>query len=132
MPTKRKRTVPADLKPAGKRLWKAITGDVQEGWSLDAKDYTAITEAARIADQLAALEKDVKRDGHTVLGSTGQPRVHPAIGEMRQLRETQHRLLRTVELEAPNADASARSRFASEAARARWGRGQATVKSAVD
>jgi phage terminase small subunit len=117
---KAKSTPPAALGGAGKRLWRAIVKDVAADWELDAKDLATLTEAARIADTLAALEKAIKRQGAVVEGSTGQPRVHPAIGEANKLRETQHRLLRSIELEAPAADANARSRFASEAARARW------------
>jgi hypothetical protein len=35
---------------------------------------------------MADLEKTIDRDGTTVDGSKGQPRVHPALVEVRQLR----------------------------------------------
>jgi hypothetical protein len=107
---------------AGKRLWKAVVADVQPGWSLDAKDYAALTEAGRIADQLDALEKAIKKQGAVVEGSTGQPRVHPAIGESRQLRETQNRLLRGIDLEDPKANWNPTSERARKAVNARWDR----------
>jgi Phage terminase, small subunit len=111
----------------GRKLWRSVVSDVEDGWQLDAKDLAALAEAGRIADTLDALEKAIKKQGAVVEGSTGQPRVHPAISEANKLRETQHRLLRSIELEAPAEDATARSRFGREAARARWGPKEATA-----
>lgn len=59
---------------AGKKHWLSITGDIHEGWSLDAKDLALLAEACKIADELAALEKAAKKQGTVVEGSTGQPR----------------------------------------------------------
>lgn len=70
---------PGDLKAAGKALWKSILADLSEGWELDARELHFLARACRCADELAALEKAVDRDGFTVEGSRGQTTVHPAL-----------------------------------------------------
>ncbi len=64
----------------------------------------------------------VDKEGTTVLGSTGQVRVHPALGELRQHRLAPGRLL--AQLGLPDADdASLKSPShtrASKAAQTRW------------
>jgi hypothetical protein len=47
----------------------------------------------RLLDGCQALREPVARDGVTVPGSNGQPRVHPALGELRQHRLALGRLL---------------------------------------
>jgi P27 family predicted phage terminase small subunit len=120
MPAKRKPAPPTGLSAAGKRLWKAIINDVAADWELDAKDLALLAEAAKTADTLDKLEKAVKKDGATVYTENGRPLVHPAIDQANKLRGTQQKLLAAIDLE-PNDDATARSRFARDAARARWG-----------
>jgi phage terminase small subunit len=107
-----------------------MVNDVAEDWELDAKDLALLGEAARTADALDKLEKAVKREGATVKTKQGRPLVHPAIDQANRLRQTQQKLLAAIDLEP--SDARARSRFAREAAEARWGRGQGKVKSALD
>jgi P27 family predicted phage terminase small subunit len=125
----RKRPAPlADLAAPGKQLWKSIVNDVAADWELDAKDLQLLAEACRTADTLNNLEKAVKREGATVQTESGRSLVHPAIEQSRKLRDTQAKLLAAIELEPPDADAAARSRFGREAARARWGPKEAAAE----
>jgi hypothetical protein len=85
---------PDGLQDAGKALWTEILDEVGEGWTLDARELHLLQRACRCADELADLEQAVDADG----GSRGQPAVHPALAESRQLRLVQLRLLGNIEL----------------------------------
>lgn len=114
---------PPDLQAPGKALWKAIVGDLADGWELDARELHLLHRAARCADEVAELEAAVDRDGATVAGSRGQVTVHPAIAEARQLRLTELRLLRDLELLDPSVSrsrATPSARRARRAAETRW------------
>ena len=52
-----------------------------------------LIEVCRLMDECEALRQAVTDEGTTVPGSNGQPRVHPAIGELRQHRLALGRLL---------------------------------------
>jgi hypothetical protein len=120
-----KPTPPAGLGTPGKHLWKAILADLAPGWSLDARELHLLGEAARCADRLGELDAVVERDGLLVTGSTGQPRLHPAVAEARQTRLAQARLIDALELEDPalaRARLTPASRRAAEAAESRWSR----------
>ena len=115
---------PSGLKAAGKRLWKAIIGDLEAGWALDRRELHLLERACRCEDEMRDLEAAVDRDGPTATGSKGQVVVHPAVLECRQLRLTQLRLLAALELEDPEGSATRAtpaSKRARRAARARWG-----------
>lgn len=115
-------SAPAGLGPAGAELWAAVVGDLDADWEMDAREEHLLARACRCADDLAALEAAVDRDGATVEGSRGQTVVHPALSEARQLRLAQMRLLGELELTDPTAGRSAtpaRVR-ARRAAEARW------------
>lgn len=90
--------LPRGLGVAGKALWRNVTAEVDADWRLDARDLALLGEAARTADDLAALERAVKREGPLSPGSKGQVRVHPAVCEARQLRLVLARLLGQIEL----------------------------------
>jgi hypothetical protein len=116
---------PDGLRDTGKALWAEILGDVGDGWALDARELHLLRRACRCADELAELERVVDEEGEVVRGSRGQPAVHPALGEARQLRLVQLRLLGGVEL--PDDDDEPRSAAAvraQRAARSRWDRRQ--------
>jgi hypothetical protein len=104
-----------------------VLGDLDPGWELDARELHLLGRAARCADELAALEASVDREGATTTGSRGQVVVHPALSEARQLRLTLLRLLSAIELADPRTagrtatPAQARGRRAAEA---RWGTGR--------
>ena len=96
-----KHPVPNFLGDAGADLWVRIVTDLSEGWELDARELHYLTEAAKVADDLEALDRSVAEVGRTVKGSRGQPVVNPAIGEARQLRTLQLRLLGSIETSDP-------------------------------
>jgi phage terminase small subunit len=114
---------PAGLGKDGKRLWKAILGDLPANWELDEREFQLLALAARQADDLAKLETAIKAEGVITIGSTGQPVVHPAVLEARQARLAISRLVGLLELpdadEQPTTAATTRSR---KAAQARWNR----------
>lgn len=100
-----------------------MLGDLSEGWELDARELHLLGRACRCADEVDSLERAMDRDGVTVEGSRGQTVVHPAVGEARQLRLVESRLLGQIEMVDPKAGvrsatpASARGRKAAET---RW------------
>jgi len=92
---------PKGLEPPGRALWRSVLGDLEAGWRLDKIELHLLANACRIEDQAVALEAAVARDGAVVEGSRGQLRPHPGVGESRQLRLAQERLLRPLELTDP-------------------------------
>jgi len=114
---------PAGLDAPGRTLWSAILSDLEADWQLDARELAALTEAAIVADRIAALDAAVESDGAMVRGSRGQAVVHPAVGEARQLRLAQLRLLGSIEMVDPTSalkSATPAQRRARSAAQARW------------
>ena len=114
---------PAGLDAPGRALWSAILGDLEADWQLDSREIAALTEACRISDQIAALDRAVDADGAMVRGSRGQSVVHPAVGAARQLRLAQLRLLGSIEMVDPTSaikSATPAQRRARSAAQARW------------
>lgn len=113
---------PKDLGAAGRELWDSILGDLPDDWTLDARELHSLKRACRCEDEMVALERAVDRGGETTTGSRGQIVVHPALGEARQLRLVQLRLLSVIEMENPDAkkESSPASSRARSAANARW------------
>jgi hypothetical protein len=82
-----------------------------------------LIECCRLLDECEGLIRVLERDGETIQGSTGQTRMHPALGELRQHRLALGRLL--AQLSLPDEDGEmlptpvqARAR---RAAASRWG-----------
>lgn len=76
---------PGELGDAGQAVW----GEVWEALRgrLDRKaDRLAVLHLAKLADLEARLEEIVRNDGLGVIGSTGQPVVHPAQRELSAIR----------------------------------------------
>jgi P27 family predicted phage terminase small subunit len=94
-------TPPAGLGDEGRKLWEAVVAAVRRGWRLDARDLHWLAQACRIEDTIVELEVVLSRDGEMTVGSKGQPVVHPAVAELRQLALAQARLLDKLELEDP-------------------------------
>ena len=109
---------PRGLKGRGRRFWKAVTA----GYELNVDELELLTELCRCLDDVEALAAAVDRDGLTVPGSSGQTRVHPAVGELRATRALLGKLLAQLGLPGPDGetlDSPARAR-ARTAARKRW------------
>lgn len=111
---------PSDLGQAGYALWD----DVTAVYELSTTERRLLEAACRTADDLAALEAVVEAEGHTSIGSMGQPVVHPAVQEARQQRVTLARLLGQLALpdEDGNTADTPDQLHARRATRARWTR----------
>lgn len=122
---------PKDLVARGRgvRFWRAVLAE----YECSPVEIELLGEAARVLDELDVLRGAVAREGATVVGSRGQTRAHPALGELRQARGELRRLLDALAIPTPAAAAgdadgvvSLTSRRAQKAARKRWeGRGAA-------
>lgn len=73
---------PTGLGVAGKRLWKSLT----DGITYRPDELATLEQAAKTADQVAALEAALLRKPATVPGSKGQDAVNPLIPELRLQR----------------------------------------------
>ncbi len=121
--TAKKPTAPAGLGVAGAALWRRITA----AYELDPGERALLEAACRQADDIRRLEKLIERDGLTITGSRGQPRLNAAVTEVRQGRIALQKLLAALALPSSSDDvvslATARSNQARRAAVARWKRG---------
>jgi hypothetical protein len=110
---------PAGLNPAGRALWARITKVLE----LDPGEVPLLAAACHQADDIAGLERSIKSAGVMVRGSKGQPRLSPAVAEVRQGRLALARLLSGISM--PNEEGvpqTVRQRRATHAARTRWDR----------
>jgi hypothetical protein len=118
MTNDRKPAPPADLGGRGRKFWRATVA----AFELSAVEMELLVESCRLLDECEALRSAVDRDGATVAGSSGQVRVNPAIGELRQHRLALGRLL--AQLALPDVDdrslATPRTASARTATAARW------------
>jgi len=109
---------PPDLGVRGRKFWRSTVAV----FVLSEVEMELLKECARLLDECEALRHAVDRDGVTVAGSTGQTRVHPALGELRQHRLALGRMLAQMALpddvdEHLMSPVQARGR---KAARTRW------------
>jgi hypothetical protein len=116
--------------PRGRAFHAAILA----GFDLSGAELELLAEVCRSLDEIDALNAAVLRDGVTVEGSTGQTRVHPALGEVRQHRLALARLLGLLALPdeqgvTVTAGVSARAKAA---AQARWSRDPGRQSALVD
>jgi phage terminase small subunit len=122
MPAKEKAPKPpSGLGESGRVLWRSVIADVPADWELDARDLAVLEAACRQADDVAALEAAVARDGVVGVGAAGQPRLNAAVAETRQARLALARLVGQIDLPdergQPQTAASIRAR---RAANTRW------------
>ena len=111
--------LPKGLGPAGRALWRSITGPFEP----DERELQILTLACRQVDDVAALEALIARDGMVVEGSRGQLRLNSLVTEARQGRHEIANLLDKLNL--PDADdrpMSGQSQRAKRAADIRWAR----------
>lgn len=106
---------PAHLAAAGSRLWRAIT----DRYDLDPAELATLEAAARQADDVARLTAAAADAPVLDAGSTGQPRVHPVLVELRLSRQALAALLARLRLPTDDVDegespATTRARAAAE------------------
>ncbi len=67
---------PEGLDQAGKRLWRAVTGELE----LAGHELELLRQACATADLIAAAAAALADGGLVTVGSMGQPVPHPMIG----------------------------------------------------
>lgn len=108
---------PPRLDTAGRALWRRFV----DRFEFDLHELSILEAACRQADDVATLEGLVADDGMTVPGSSGQPRLHPAVAEARNGRLALGKLLAQLRLpEEAQPIRSEASTRAQRAAEARW------------
>lgn len=85
---------PAGLAARGRTYWQTVVTD----YELSPSELAILVEVCRTLDDLDRLAEAITRDGVTVLGSTGQTVVHPALTEARGQRLALHRLVSALAL----------------------------------
>jgi hypothetical protein len=105
-------TAPRDLGDAGKRVWRHIWSELQDGLVLDERELLLLREACGVADDLERLDGMITsaEDERTVLR---------VLSERRQQRLAFGRLLAQIELAGEPAKTPTQRR-ASRAATVRW------------
>lgn len=116
--------VPEGLAPGGLALWQAVVGR----YELRPDELVLLEQLARAVDRLADVREALADAPLTVLGSTGQPRAHPLLGEERAGQLVLARL--QAQLSIPDEDgpalATPQARAAAKAANVRWMREEQT------
>lgn len=111
---------PKNLQTRGRRFWRATVAE----YDLSDAELELLREACTTLDDLDRLAEAIAKDGPMVLGSQGQPVLHPAVTEARGQRLALHRLVSALAL--PDDDGkvtpTAVSMAARKAAQARWAR----------
>jgi hypothetical protein len=108
--------VVSDANPgAGAALERAIRHDLPQGVELDPREEALLSAAVRQADDIEALEADIRERGRVLDGGA----LNPSVREVRQGRTALGRLLAGIEIPA---SASPKTQRAERAARARWTR----------
>ena len=109
-------------KSRGQLFHKLVT-DLYE--DLSKTELELLEVIVRTLDEIDVLQARLDADGMIVSGSTGQPRVHPAVSALLQLRSLAARLLAQLQLpdELGNTIATPRQTSAKMASKARWSLG---------
>lgn len=89
---------PAGLAAAGRRLWRSVLS----AFDLAEHELTLLRQACRVADLCDQLHAVVAKEGAITASRLGEPRVHPAVVELRQQRLVLARLV--VALRVPLGD----------------------------
>lgn len=109
---------PSKLGAPGLGLWVSVV----EKYDLRPDELRVLEHAAREQSLIAKMQTALDKAPMTVKGSTGQPVVHPLVGEIRQHRSTLGRLLGQLKLPDEAAGKDSRSAKNRDAANARWRR----------
>jgi hypothetical protein len=116
---------PADLGQDGKKLWRAVMRDMTAaGLAFDARESAMLHRCARMADRIAAMDRELEGAELLVPGYLGKGTVSNPL--LTELRQTEALLAQTLtRLKPPAEDDSQdvrvpRSVSARSAANARW------------
>ena len=112
---------PSGLRAPARRLWAAVV----DKYVLTPAELAMLSEACRTFDELDRLERAVRvLPSLTTIGSAGQVKAHPLLGEVRAHRQLLERLAGGLNLPDVDQEVGLRagSRHARTAARARWQR----------
>jgi hypothetical protein len=115
---------PTGLRAPGKTLWAAVASK----YVLTAGELEVLRQAVRTADEVDRLERAVRALPDLITpGSTGQPKAHPLLSEVRAHRQLLERLCGSLNLPDDDQAVGLRgsSRHAQRAARGRWDGNQA-------
>lgn len=109
---------PAGLAARGTAYWQSVV----TVYEISPSELAILIEVCRTLDDLDRLAEAISRDGATVLGSTGQTVVHPALTEARGQRLALHRLVAALALPDAEGDTvpTTGTIRGKGAARARW------------
>jgi hypothetical protein len=108
---------PQSLGAAGKRLWRSVVS----AYELSPAELEVLRQCCRLVDLIARADVELIDSELTVRGSTGQPRTHPLLGAVDEMRRTLAGLMRDLSLPMPNEiEGRRRSPAATAAAQARW------------
>jgi len=66
---------PAELAEAGRELWRTV----MQRYVIEDTHAQLLKLACLSADSAASMRRQIKQEGETVTGSTGQPAAHPLI-----------------------------------------------------
>jgi len=104
-------------KTAGEALVGRITAELAAlGLEPDGMERELLSIAAKLADQLAALEADIKTNGVSTVISSGRPVVNPSVAAARQASLALAKILGGISMtEAPTVNMKKR-----HAAQVRW------------
>lgn len=119
-----RRTTTKTANSAGAQLRARLDRELGDGLVWDHRELEILDRAAAMANVIAALDAAVQRDGLTVVGSTGQLRLHPAVAELRASRALLVKFLDMLKLPQDSGVVrSARSERKARNVGVRWGRG---------
>lgn len=108
---------PPGLGSAGRSLWRSIA----KRWRLDEREHAILHQAAKTSDLVSQLEDLLAREGLTVIGSNGQPRLSPVPAEIRAQRLALDKLLSSLSLPVSQEEAPRVSRTQQLRSQRRWG-----------
>jgi hypothetical protein len=108
---------PGDLGPAGRQLWRSMTG----AYEFTPGEAAILGEACRVRDLLARLDAALAAGPLVVAGSKGQDRPAPLLAPAARQRQVLDQLLRSLALPFPEErEGRRRSPAAVAAAQERW------------
>jgi phage terminase small subunit len=85
---------PRGLSAASRRFWRSVT----ERWALDVASLQLLEMHVRAMDRYAAADREIRRDGPTVIVD-GKVKAHPAHSVLRDNLREARQLLRQLNLE---------------------------------